>query len=69
MNVRELIEELKQYDPETMVVINGYEGGYSEVKEMSEVDLMKNINNEWYYGPHELAMTKEDSDCKAILIG
>lgn len=69
MNVRELIEELKQYDPETMVVINGYEGGYSEVKEMSVVDLMKNINKEWYYGPHELAMTKEDSDCKAILIG
>lgn len=69
MNVGELIKELQQYNPKTKVIVNGYEGGYSDVKDLSEVDLMLNINKEWYYGPHELAMTKEDSDCKAILIG
>ncbi len=68
MNVRELIEELQQYDPEVMVVINGYEGGYAEIKKMTEVDLMLGVNKEWYYGSHEITTT-EEGDCKAILIG
>ena len=69
MNVGELIKKFQQYDPEMMVVINGYEGGYSAIKVLSEVDLMLNINKEWYYGPHEIALTVDEGDCKAILIG
>ena len=68
MNVRELIKELQQHDSEMMVVVNGYEGGYSAIKVISEVGLMLNINKEWYYGPHEMAAVKGEEDRKAILI-
>lgn len=53
MNIKQLIEQLQQYDPETMVVITGREGGFNEVSEISEISLKLNANTSWYYGKHE----------------
>lgn len=54
MNVRELIEELKKYDPEAMVIESGYEGGVGEITSVEEVTIKLNVNTEWYYGSHEI---------------
>ena len=54
MTVFELIERLKELDQEAMVVVNGYEGGVSEVGYVSEQELALNVNSAWYYGNHEL---------------
>jgi hypothetical protein len=68
VRVKELIEKLQKYDPETMVVVNGYEGGYDEIEEVEEIKLQLNVNEAWYYGKHESAIDNEEFDCKAILI-
>jgi len=68
MKVKDLIEKLQRYDPETMVVVNGYEGGVDTCTSCKEVRVMFNINKEWYYGNHELVNEDESPD-KAILIG
>ena len=65
MTVKELMEKLKPYGPDTMVVVNGYEGGYEELKVVEPIDLKLNVYrcssdnhldtegmNEWM-GPHE----------------
>ena len=65
MNVKELIEKLKQYDPETMVIRSGYEGGCGEVTEVEETTIVLNVNAEWYYGPHE---ESSEGDTKAVYI-
>lgn len=54
MKVKDLIEKLLELDQETMVVVHGYEGGYCEVNEPTEVELVLNVNSEWFYGPHEM---------------
>lgn len=54
MTVKELIEKLKEVDPNVEVFAPGYEGGYRDI----ETDFViktyrKDVNTEWWYGPHE----------------
>ena len=53
MKVKELIEELQQYDPELTVNLHVYEGGYYEPKGTRETVLAVGVHKEWYYGPNE----------------
>jgi hypothetical protein len=53
MNIKELIEKLQTYDPNTQVMIHGYEGGYSIVGDIKEDDVVLDYYTEWYYGNHE----------------
>jgi hypothetical protein len=66
MNVQQLIDMLNEYPKDSMVVVNGYEGGVSEVGSMSECRLRLNVNTAWYYGCHEM---KDDGDTPAVWIG
>ena len=55
MNVGQLIEQLKQLDPELMVVVRGYEGGVNEVVSHTVCKIAIDANKgEWYYGRHEV---------------
>ena len=54
MKVKELIEKLQDFDPEDMVVRDGYEGGVCEVIYISLKTVALNANQAWYYGDHEI---------------
>ena len=53
MTVKELIELLKNEDPDLIVLKVGYEGGYNDVNKLSNVDVVLNYHNDWWYGKHE----------------
>ena len=53
MKVKDLIERLKTFDPELMVVRPGYEGGVTEIDHLTSIEVALNVNEEWYYGEHE----------------
>lgn len=55
MKVSNLIQMLQLMDPDAMVVVRGYEGGYKDVDCASNVKLALNVHKEWYYGRHEEA--------------
>lgn len=59
MNVRELIFELSKYNPETLVVISGYESGYTENIGIREETIALNVNESPWYGQHESVMIAE----------
>lgn len=65
MNVKQLIEELSKYPPDAMVIISGYEGGEEEVKSTEQCRIELNVNDEWYYGSHEV---RADGDTTAVYI-
>jgi len=69
MKVKQLIEELQKHDPETMVVVSGYEDGVDEVSIVSKVSIKLNAFNEWYYGKHDITIGSDPFDCEAIFIG
>jgi hypothetical protein len=54
MKIKDLILELQKHDPESLVVVNGYEGGVEEVETVRQVIIAFNINESWYYGSHEI---------------
>jgi len=58
MTVAELIEKLSQIeDQEARVMIGGYEGGFDDIENLNLnlIDMALNVNDEWYYGNHEIA--------------
>lgn len=65
MNVKELIEELKKFPEDSMVVVSGYEGGVDEITCLAEVKLMLNANSVSYYGAHEI---EDDGKTPAVHI-
>lgn len=67
MNAAQLIEHLKQFPSDTMVIVRGYEGGVDEVDFVSKEKIDLNVNTEWYYGKHEI--TNDENGVNAVLIG
>ncbi len=53
MNVAELIEKLKNFPPESRVVVEGYEEGYDDVKEVKVISVRLNAYEEEWRGPHK----------------
>lgn len=52
MTIAELISALSQFDPETPIVVRGYEGGYNNVSIVEPLTMQLNVNNRHYYGAH-----------------
>ena len=65
MKVRELIALLQAHDPEMNVMVDGYEGGVSDIgsSSVNPVKVMINYNQgSWYYGLHELVEDYKEWD-------
>jgi hypothetical protein len=69
MKVKELIEKLQAFDPEVLVVVDGYEDGVDHPKDPILVKINLNVNDEWYYGKHMVyTYDKSKNDCDAVHI-
>lgn len=54
MTVAELIALLAKQDPTALVVVNGYEGGFSDpVPQRLSEPLLLNVREPSYEGPHD----------------
>jgi len=65
--VADLMQELSELPSDTQVVTNGYEGGYHDCGKPRTIEVLFNVNSEWYYGPHDLA-AKGVRGTKVVLI-
>ena len=53
MKVKDLIQELQKLDPETLVVVAGYEGGVDEVKSLTQYKIGLDAYKDWaFFGDH-----------------
>jgi hypothetical protein len=72
MNIKELIEKLQQFDPETLVVVNGYEEGQDDINNIEEITITLNPNKQssWYEGKYcdDFDYIKSKNAIKAILL-
>lgn len=65
MKVMDLLTLLSQMPAEADVVVKGYEGGVDDVVSVKLVKIKKDVNDEWYYGRHEI---DEGGDAQAVFI-
>jgi hypothetical protein len=68
MTVYELIELLQDYPGGMRVVVAGYEGGFNDLANVKIIELKLNVNEEWYYGPHERPDDDAKGDEMAVLL-
>ena len=57
MKVKELIEQLQKFDPEDIVVVDGYETGYDELREVEYLAGLKKLpaDKPYYDGEYQEA--------------
>jgi hypothetical protein len=68
MKAKELIEVLQKLDPETLVLVDGYEGGYAVPIGTKQMEVCGPFKREWYYGEYDDCKEEELLKTKAILI-
>ena len=68
MKVKELIETLQKLDPETLVLVDGYEGGYAVPTGTKQIDVSGPFKREWYYGEYDNYNKEELLKIQAILL-
>lgn len=69
ITVKELIEKLHTVDPDLVVLVPGYEGGYREVEFSNHVrKLRRDAHDEWYYGPHDEIFDGRPEDFQGIVL-
>jgi hypothetical protein len=67
MKVKELIEKLQQQNPEAIVVVRGYEGGFNEAGDVQAINIEADKEHHWgsCYGEYKFAAIDGE---KAIMI-
>ena len=68
MKVKELIEQLQKLDPETLVMVEGYEGGYCNAVNTKHIEVCGPFKQPWYYGEYEDCKEDELFKTKAFLL-
>ena len=68
MTIQELIQKLSQYDPNTRVIVRGYEDGFNDVNYTEQRKIVLNYHSEWYYGSHQDAdrIVNEDNSYEVV---
>jgi len=61
MNVKDLIEKLKTFPEDSLVLVQGYEGGYDDIIRLEEKRVIENPQHEDWYGKYD----DEDFETKA----
>ena len=62
MKVKELIEKLKEFPEDTLVLTTGYEGEMDLLGEPQIVKVQKNNLDKWYYGDYSVVGLAPDED-------
>jgi hypothetical protein len=67
MKVKELLDTLQKLDPETLVLVDGYEGDYDTPQEAAETIVSEQVS-EWYYGDYQICPKEDPAGIKAIYL-
>lgn len=68
MTVKQLINRLQQISNQEMkVVVNGYEGGFDDIKEPKVIIAYERIDNEWWDGKYEQSFSGQGGNVMLLL--
>jgi hypothetical protein len=65
MTVADLKKILNKYPEEMMVMVDGYEAGVGDPNPVC-LGIKLNVNDAWYYGPHEIE--RDNPDIEVLLL-
>lgn len=53
MTIADLIQKLQEFPPDSLVLVDGYEGGLDAVTDAKIINIIYHEDKEWYYRPYE----------------
>lgn len=62
ITVGDLLQILIKFPEDLVICIPGYEGGFSPLHTARLETLLKNVNDEWYYGSHDTVDSVSDPE-------
>ena len=68
MKAKELIEVLQKLDPETLIIVDGYEGDYDVPKGAEQIYVTGPHETKWYYGNYKDCPEDEVEAIKALYL-
>lgn len=68
MKAKELIETLQKLDPETLILVMGYEDGYCSPKTARQINVTGPHETAWYYGDYEDCETNNPKKIESLLL-
>jgi hypothetical protein len=68
MTVAELIEQLKQYPSDMLVVTEGYEERFDSIKSVQEINIKEADKKEWYLGKYDTPWNSTEGCFKAVFL-
>ena len=71
MTVQELIAILQTHPGDMRVIVDGYEGGFSDPTKPHIINISLDVEEHkdcWFYGPHNRAKADDPAPIKALLI-
>ena len=69
LTISELIEQLKKYPSDMRVVYPGYEGGYDDIDDFCETEIVINVNDsDSCYGVHEDVFWSDETKADEIAL-
>ena len=68
MKVQELIEALKQFPGDMLVLTDGYEGGFEEIRFPKIVEVKHEPKKPYYEGEYQDAEEKSGASMKAVVV-
>ena len=68
MNAKDLIEVLQKLDPDTIIVVDGYEGDYDVPKGAEQIYVTGPKETRWYYGDYKDCPEDEPGAKKALYL-
>jgi hypothetical protein len=68
MKIKDLIKILEKEDPETLVLVDGYEGDYDTPKSIQIIEVFEMKDTAWYYGNYKLCPKEELLRIKAVYL-
>jgi len=68
MKVKELISILEKIDQDMIVLVDGYEGGYTSPIAIESIDVTGPHDEKWYYGPYKDCKVDDPCKFKALIL-
>lgn len=68
MNAKQLIQILQALDPDTLILVDGYEGGYTVPVGTKQIKVSGPFKRKWYYGEYDNCVDDESCETKAFLL-
>ena len=68
MKIKDLVKELNNLNPDSQILVQGYESGYDDIVSLKEIKIFKKRNANNWDGEYDDAENRKKNVIKSVII-